>query len=78
MSRIDPTNYTADLIADPQGRITFPALIPGATYRITDRTTFVARDVGDGPQVRKEFTVGPGEALELGDIRIEKPERLIK
>lgn len=43
-----------------------------------DRTTHVARDVGDGPQVRKAFTVGPGEVIELGDIRIEKPERLIK
>ncbi len=78
LSRIDPTNHTADLIADPQGRITLPALVPGASYRIMDRTTYVARDVGDGPQVRKEFTVGPGEALELGDIRIEKPERLIR
>ncbi len=43
-----------------------------------DRTTYVARDVGDGPQVRREFVVGPGEAIELGDILIDKPERPIK
>ena len=50
----------------------FPVLIPGATYRIIDRTT--TRDPG-GPQLRKEFTVKPGETLDLGDIRIEKPPR---
>ena len=27
-----------------------------------------------GPQLRKEFTVKPGEVLELGDILIEKPK----
>ena len=73
LSRLDPINHRAELIADAQGRITLPALIPGATYRIMDRTTYVAQDVGDGPQVRKEFVVGPGEAVELGDVRIEKP-----
>ena len=48
----------------------FPALIPGATYRIVDQTT--ARNP-NGPQLRKEFTVKPGETLDLGDILIEKP-----
>ena len=78
LSRVDPVNHGSELIADAQGRITFPALIPGATYRIMDRTNFVVRDVGDGPQVRREFVVGPGEAIELGDILIDKPARLIK
>ena len=48
-----------------------PALIPGSTYRIIDQTT--AR-TPDGPQLRKEFTVKPGETLDLGDILIEKPQ----
>jgi hypothetical protein len=45
-------------------------LIPGATYRIIDRTPFRGPD---GPQFRKDFTVKPGEILDLGDILIEKP-----
>ena len=68
---VDPINYPKDPSSDAQGRITFPALIPGATYRIVDRTPF--RSV-EGPQVRKEFAVRAGEDLELGDILIEKPE----
>ena len=47
----------------------FPALIPGATYRLMDRTPRRG-----GGQTRKVFTVKPGETLDLGDIRIEKPE----
>jgi hypothetical protein len=27
-----------------------------------------------GPRVHKEFTVEPGETLDLGEIRIEKPQ----
>ncbi len=50
-----------------------PVLIPGATYRIYDFTTFVRGQAG--PALRKEFTVKPGETLDLGDIRIEKPPR---
>ncbi len=61
---VDPINYAKAPAADGQGRIVFPALIPGATYRIIDRTT--------GPQLRKEFTVKPGEALDLGEVRIGK------
>ena len=39
-------------------------------YRVIDRTTF--RDPA-GPQLRKDFTVKPGETFDLGDIVIEKP-----
>jgi RNA polymerase sigma factor (sigma-70 family) len=56
---IDPINYANGPVSDAQGRITFPALIPGATYRIS--------------QLRKDFTVKPAETLDLGDIVIEKP-----
>ena len=70
LSRIDSVNYTKEPESDPQGRITFPALIPGAAYRIVDQTSTRATS---GPQVRKDFTVKPGETLDLGDIVIEKP-----
>ncbi len=67
---IDPINYAKAPVSDAQGRITFPALIPGASYRITDRTAVLGQS---GTQVRKDFTVKPGETLDLGDIVIEKP-----
>jgi hypothetical protein len=66
--RIDPLNYTNGPVADAQGRVVFPALIPGATYQILDISSEGVRPI------RKEFTVKPGETLDLGDIRIEKPE----
>lgn len=49
-----------------------PGLIPGATYRITDLTVPIIE--GDDA-IRKEFTGGPGEAVELGDILIARPRR---
>ena len=70
LGRVDPVNHGNGWVADAQGRITLPALIPGATYRIIDRT---ARGVGDGPQIPREFVVGSGEAVELGDVLIQKP-----
>jgi hypothetical protein len=66
--RIDPINYAKEPVSDAQGRITFPALIPGASYRIVDRAT-----IQSGARIRKDFTVKPGETLDLGDILIEKP-----
>jgi RNA polymerase sigma factor (sigma-70 family) len=66
---VDPINHPGDPVADAEGHLSIPALIPGATYRFIDRTT---RDQG-GPKVRKEFAVKPGETLDLGDLRIEKP-----
>ena len=48
--------------------MTFPALIPGATYRIQDSSD------EDGRQLRKTFTVKPDETLDLGDILIQKPQ----
>jgi hypothetical protein len=70
LSRADPERY-ADLVTDSQGRITFPALIPGATYRLNDMSTL---DDAGGRKTRGSFVAGPGEAVELGDIVIEKPE----
>lgn len=73
LADMDPINYNADPAPDPGGRITLPVLIPGATYRFIDYTTFVRGQTG--PEVRKEFTVQPGQKLDLGDIRIARPPR---
>jgi hypothetical protein len=64
LEAVDPTNYEPGPGSDAQGRITFSALIPGATYRVYDRTGAF--------EFRREFTVKPGETLDLGDILIEK------
>jgi hypothetical protein len=67
---LDPVNYGNDFQSDAQGRITLPALIPGATYRIEDITPVFG---GGEPAIRKEFTVKPGETLDLGDVLIARP-----
>ncbi len=74
---VHPVNHGTDRSPTPRGG-SRPVVIPGATYRIVDRTGVVARDVGDGPQVRREFVVGPGQAIELGDVSIGKPQAPIK
>jgi hypothetical protein len=69
LSQVDPINYENPIVADPEGRLTLPVLIPGATYRFIDYTVGRAA----APKVRKEFTAKAGETLDLGDILIEKP-----
>jgi RNA polymerase sigma factor (sigma-70 family) len=68
--RIDPDRY-ANLVSDAEGRVTFPALIPGATYRINDMTTLTA---SGGRKFRAVFVARARETIDLGDILIEKPE----
>jgi beta-lactamase regulating signal transducer with metallopeptidase domain len=55
-----------DLKTDADGRMTFPTLIPGATYRIDALNQREKTDV--------EFTVEPGEAKDLGDLKIRNLE----
>ena len=69
----DRENHRAGLTSDKRGRLTLSALIPGATYRIYDHSTV---NGPAGVQLRREFTVEPGEALDLGDIRITDPSFL--
>ena len=69
---VDRIHYWKGPYTDAEGRITLPALIPGALYRISDYSTVNDRD--KGVQVRKDFTVQPGETLDLGNILIEKPQ----
>jgi acetyl esterase/lipase len=68
LNQVDTVNYATEPTSDAEGRVTFPALIPSATYRIQDTSD------EDGKQLRKTFTVKAGETLDQGDIRIEKPE----
>ncbi len=70
MNQIDPINHAKPPTTDAEGWITLPALIPGASYRIADRTT---AGTAEGPKLRRDFTVKSGETLDLGDILIEKP-----
>ena len=65
---IDSINYADGPVSDALGRIAFPALVPGATYRRTPSGT-------RGAPRSDEFTVKPGETLDLGDIVIEKPQQ---
>ncbi len=62
---IDPINYAKEPTSDADGRITFPALIPGAIYRIAIRAR-------NARPFRKDLTVKPGETIDLGDLLIEK------
>jgi hypothetical protein len=48
-------------VTGADGRFTLPGLIPGALYRLIHRGP-------DGRASRKDFTVKPGESLELGDM----------
>jgi RNA polymerase sigma factor (sigma-70 family) len=68
---IDRKHYEGFPRTDAEGRFTMVSLIPGALYRINDMST--VNDVKKGIQVRKDFTVKPGETVDLGDIVIENP-----
>jgi RNA polymerase sigma factor (sigma-70 family) len=63
VGNFDRVNYTFGEKTDARGRITFPALIPGATYR-------VQLIVNGRVKVFKAFTVKAGKTLELPDIVI--------
>ena len=72
IANVDRKHYWNGPLTDADGRITLPDLIPGALYRILDFSTVSVKD--KGAQIRKDFTVKPGETLDLGDILIEKPQ----
>ena len=72
MANVDRKHYWDGPLTDAEGRVTLPDLIPGALYRIIDFST--VNDQDKGIQIRRDFTVKPGETLDLGDILIEKPQ----
>jgi hypothetical protein len=63
VENLDQHRYR-DLKTDADGRMLFPSLIPGATYRIIVFNQPVKTEI--------EFTVKPGEAKDLGDLKISK------
>jgi hypothetical protein len=71
MANVDRKYYWGRRLhsTDSDGRATLSDLISGVLYRISDHS-----DRAKGEQVRKDFTVKPGETLYLGDIRIERPQ----
>ena len=72
VANVDRKHYWNGPLTGADGRIVLPALIPGALYRIIDFST--VNDQDKGVQIRKDFTVKPGESLDLGDILIQKPQ----
>jgi len=61
VGNVDRTNHQNSTGTDDDGRIVFPALIPGATYRVIE--------VKAGKMTAgKEFTVTPGQRLDLGEF----------
>ena len=72
MANVDRLHYWHATGSDAEGRVTFPVLIPGALYRLVDDSQRNVQDVG--VPVRRDFTVKPGETLDLGDILYVKPK----
>jgi hypothetical protein len=66
----DTRHYQGIPVTGADGFVVLPDLIPGAPYRITDWST--RNDLKSGVQLRKEFTVKPGETVDLGNILINK------
>jgi hypothetical protein len=67
VASLDRVNHWNAPFTDARGRCTFPALIPGATYRVVDFD-------GNGSVVKKEFTVESGQTRELGDVTLKRRE----
>ena len=61
VSNLDHDRYR-EIKTDATGRMTFPTLIPGAIYRIIVYNQKQKTEI--------EFTVEPGEAKDLGDLKI--------
>ncbi len=64
VSNFDREHYWDKPHTDDKGRCTFPALIPGATYRLP-----VSNEIGQF-MMEKDFTVKSGETLQLPDIAV--------
>jgi RNA polymerase sigma factor (sigma-70 family) len=65
VANIDRRNHWDGPLTDADGRVTFPALIPGASYRIEEL---------DDPDhiVKCEFKAESGKTVKLPDVRLKK------
>ena len=61
VANIDRKNHWPGPRTDDKGQITFPALIPGATYRLLHQR-----------QGAKRFTVDPQQTIDLGEFVIDR------
>ena len=64
IANIDRKHYWDGPLTDEEGRCTFPALIPGATYRFD-----IFHESNDWDV--KDFTVKSGETLQLPDLKLD-------
>ncbi len=67
IANVDRVNHAGRDKSDREGRLTVPALIPGATYRVV-----VMRN--KAWSMGKELVAKAGETIDLGDITVERPE----
>jgi hypothetical protein len=67
LANIDRVNHWDRPPTDKDGRTTYPALIPGATYRIL-------QSVNGEPHTAREFTVESNQLLDLGEIVLERKD----
>ncbi|WP_425398743.1 M56 family metallopeptidase [Aeoliella sp.] len=72
VANIDRVNYSNSAKADKDGILSYPALIPGATYRLIAEKKLI---VG-GARLSKytDFEVKPGETLDLGEFVLESQD----
>jgi protocatechuate 3,4-dioxygenase beta subunit len=63
MANVDRTNYSRGPKTDAEGRITFPALIPGATYRVVE--------TNGQAMSAKTFSVKENETVHLGTLKLD-------
>ena len=67
VANFDRRHYWEGPKTDKQGLCTFPALVPGAAYRLT------SIEPGTGEVVEKEFKVESGKTFQFPDIIIKHP-----
>jgi hypothetical protein len=67
---VDPLHYGMSIRPDADGRFVLPALIPGATYRIRPP----ANTRGGISDEARDFTVEPGQELDLGEFVVPHPK----
>jgi RNA polymerase sigma factor (sigma-70 family) len=65
LTNLDREDYWEKVRTDAQGRVTFPALIPGATYRL-------GRWDKDRWRLHQEFRAESGKTIDLGDVVINQ------